>query len=133
MTAAIQAEAASKAAEGTPAAAEATSAAMDAGGLSWRERLGGPNTGPIVAIVGAALLAIGGFLPVWGTRLLAPQYPKGLELWFFGDRVEGPVREVNGLNHYIGMQPIDLTLVPEMALWPLAIVGSALLLVIAVL
>jgi nitrous oxidase accessory protein len=133
MTAAIQAEAASKATEGTPAAAEVTSATMAAGGASWRERLGGPNTGPIVAIVGAALLAVGGFLPVWGTRLLAPQYPKGLELWFFGDRVEGPVREVNGLNHYIGMQPIDLTLVPEMALWPLAIVSSALLLVIAAL
>ncbi len=133
MTAAAQAEAAPRAVEGTPEAAEDAPTIKDASGVSWRERLGGPFTGPIVAIVGAVLITIGGFLPLWGTRLLAPQYPKGLALWFFGDRVEGPVGEVNGLNHYIGMQPIDLTKVPEMALWPLAIVGSVLLLVVAVL
>jgi nitrous oxidase accessory protein len=86
-----------------------------------------------VAIAGSVTLVVAGLLPVWGTRLIAPQYPRGLELWFFGDRVEGPVREVNGLNHYIGMQTIDLARVPEMVLWPLAVVGSALLLVIAVL
>jgi nitrous oxidase accessory protein len=101
--------------------------------LAWRERLGGPWTRPIATIVGAALLVLAGFMPVWGTRLVAPQYPKGLDLWFYGDRVEGPVREVNGLNHYIGMQAIDLSQVPEMVLWPLAVVGPAFLLVIAVL
>jgi nitrous oxidase accessory protein len=100
---------------------------------SWRERLRSPWVGPIVAVTGSLLLVVAGLLPVWGTRLIAPQYPAGLSLWFFGDRVEGPVREVNGLNHYIGMQEIDLARVPEMALWPLAIVGSALLLVVAVL
>ena len=100
---------------------------------SLRVALGGPWTGPIVALVGSVLLAIAGFLPVWTTRLLAPQYPKGLALSFYGDRVEGPVREVNGLNHYIGMQAIDISTVPEMVLWPLAILGSALLLVMAVL
>ncbi|MEA2026401.1 MAG: right-handed parallel beta-helix repeat-containing protein, partial [Chloroflexota bacterium] len=132
MTASIQAESTPKAAEGTLTVEDAP-AAEETSGVSWRERLGGPYTGPVVAIVGAVLITIGGFLPVWGTRLLAPQYPKGLELWFFGDRVEGPVGEVNGLNHYIGMQPIDLTKVPEMALWPLAIVGSVFLLAVAVL
>lgn len=100
---------------------------------AWRDRLRSPRVGPIVAVVGSFVLVVAGLLPVWGTRLIAPQYPAGLELWFFGDRVEGPVREVNGLNHYIGMQEIDLAQVPEMALWPLAIVGSALLLVMAVL
>ena len=100
---------------------------------TMRERLGGPLTGPIVAVVGAVLLVIAGFLPVWSTRLVAPQYPKGLTLSFYGDRVEGPVREVNGLNHYIGMQEIDLSVVPEMVLWPLVVIGSALLLVVAVL
>jgi copper chaperone NosL len=119
--------------EGAPATADSTPVAVESRRSSWRERLGGPYTGPIAAIVGAVLIAIGGFLPVWGTKLLAPQYPKGLSLWFFGDRVEGPVREVNGLNHYIGMQSIDLTQVPEMALWPLAVMGSVLVLVVAVL
>jgi nitrous oxidase accessory protein len=98
-----------------------------------REVLGGPLTGPVVAVVGAVLLFIAGFLPVWSTRLIAPQYPKGLPLSFYGDHVEGPVREVNGLNHYIGMQSIDIAQVPEMVLWPLAIIGSGVLLVLAVL
>jgi nitrous oxidase accessory protein len=119
--------------EGATVASENTPVATEGGNRSWREWLGGPWTRPIVAIVGSAFIALAGLLPVWGTQLLAPQYPKGLALWFFGDRVEGPVREVNGLNHYIGMQSIDLSMVPEMALWPLAIVGSALLLVVAVL
>jgi nitrous oxidase accessory protein len=101
--------------------------------VSLRARLGGPWTRPVATIVGATLLVVAGFMPVWGTRLVAPQYPKGLDLWFYGDRVEGPVREVNGLNHYIGMQAIDLAQVPEMVLWPLAVVGPALLLVVAVL
>jgi nitrous oxidase accessory protein len=121
MTASTQVDAAPLAAE--PGARTST----------WRARLGGPWTRPIATIVGALLLVVAGFMPVWGTRLVAPQYPKGLELWFFGDRVEGPVTEVNGLNHYIGMQSIDLTAVPEMVLWPMAIAGPALLLVVAVL
>lgn len=86
-----------------------------------------------VAILGSLTLVVAGTLPVWGTRLMAPQYPKGLDLWFYGGHVEGPVREVNGLNHYIGMQPIDITRVPEMQLWPLAILSAAALLVAAVL
>jgi nitrous oxidase accessory protein len=101
-----------------------------AGWLAWSRH---GSIGPMVAAVGSVLLVIAGLLPVWGTRLVAPQYPKGLDLWFYGGRVEGPVREVNGLNHYIGMQPIDLSRVPEMQLWPLAVVGSALLLVVAAL
>jgi nitrous oxidase accessory protein len=94
-----------------------------------REVLAGSLTRPIVAILGSVLVAVAGFLPVWSTRLVAPQYPKGLELTFFADRIEGPVREVNGLNHYIGMQTIDLSVVPELGLWPLAVVAGVVLLV----
>lgn len=82
---------------------------------------------PAIALLGSVSLVVAGILPVWGTRLIAPQYPKGLDLWFYGGRAEGPLREVNGLNHYIGMQPIDLAVVPELAFWPLAVVGSTIL------
>ena len=88
---------------------------------------------PLLVVVGTVLLVVAGTLPVWGMRLLAPQYPKGLDLWFLGGRSEGPVDEVNALNHYIGMRPIDLATVPELGLWPLAILGAAVLFVIAVL
>lgn len=86
----------------------------------------------VIALFGAVALVAAGMLPVWGTRLVAPQYPRGLDLWFFGGRAEGPIGEVNALNHYIGMRPIDLSIVPELALWPLAVVVSAVLFVIAV-
>jgi len=82
---------------------------------------------PAIALLGSVCLVVAGILPIWGTRLIAPQYPKGLDLWFYGGRVEGPLREVNTLNHYIGMQPVDLTAVPELAVWPLAVVGSTIL------
>ncbi len=98
-----------------------------------RTALSGTWVGPIAVIVGTLLLIVAGTLPVWGTRLIAPQYPKGLDLWFYGGRVSGPVTEVNGLNHYIGMQPIDLARVPELQLWPLAIVASAAVLAVGVL
>lgn len=84
-----------------------------------------------VALLGSVCLVVAGALPIWGTRLIAPQYPGGLDLWFYGGRVEGPLREVNGLNHYIGMRPIDLAVVPELALWPVAVVGSTVLLLVA--
>ena len=82
---------------------------------------------PVAALLGSVCLVVAGILPIWGTRLIAPQYPKGLDLWFYGGRAEGPLREVNTLNHYIGMQPIDLAAVPELGLWPLAVFGSMIL------
>jgi len=47
------------------------------------------------------------FLPYWHMELKAPQYPKGLHLTAFVNRVEGHVREINGLNHYIGMRKLE--------------------------
>ncbi|MEO5918692.1 MAG: NosD domain-containing protein [Candidatus Limnocylindrales bacterium] len=87
----------------------------------------------VAALVGPALLVLAGTLPVWGMTLLAPQYPKGLALWFYGGRAEGPIREVNGLNHYIGMRPIDLALVPEMRVWPIALIGAVVVFLVAIL
>lgn len=96
-----------------------------------RRRWVGPLAVPII-LIGSALAVVAGALPVWGVRMVAPQYPKGLSLWFYGGRVDGPLREINGLNHYIGMRPIDLAAVPELVLWPLAVVGTTCLLILAV-
>lgn len=87
---------------------------------------------PSAVVGGAALLLVAGVLPVWGSRLIAPQYPRGLDMWVYGGRAEGDIAEINGLNHYIGMQVIDLAAVPELALWPLLIVGLGVLLAGAV-
>src|SRR3972149_7397344 len=68
----------------------------------------------IAAVVACALLAASLFLPLWQMELVAPQYPKGLVMKAYGDRFQGDpstpyedVREINGLNHYIGMKPIE--------------------------
>lgn len=79
------------------------------------------------------LVALAGALPVWVAQLVAPQFPKGLWLRAYGDRIAGDVREINGLNHYIGMQPLSPGSIPELALWPLALGAAAALVVLGVL
>lgn len=67
----------------------------------------------ISAIIAMGLLLIALFVPLWKMELVAPQYPKGLVMRAYGykfvDDPQSPyddVREINGLNHYIGMKPI---------------------------
>src|ERR1044071_6267354 len=54
----------------------------------------------------AVLLVASIFLPYWRLTLLAPQYPGGLRVEAYLDRLDGDVREIDGLNHYIGMPPL---------------------------
>lgn len=61
-----------------------------------------------VAIVVATLALLPSiFLPTWKITLHAPQYPEGLEMRIYPNTVGGDVREVNLLNHYVGMKEID--------------------------
>jgi hypothetical protein len=62
-----------------------------------------------VLVIAAALLIGSIFLPYWDITLHAPQYPKGLHVEVFVYKMT-PARnvfEVNGLNHYIGMMPLE--------------------------
>lgn len=58
-------------------------------------------------LLAAGLLTYSFFLPYWGMKLYAPQYPKGLKVVAYLNRLEGDVREIDGLNHYIGMRPLN--------------------------
>ncbi len=53
------------------------------------------------------LLVISIFLPYWRLNLTAPQYPDGLRVNVFVNRMEGDVRELEGLNHYVGLPGFD--------------------------
>lgn len=44
------------------------------------------------------------FVPLWRIELTAPQYPEGLMLQIFPNKLGGNVDIINGLNHYIGMK-----------------------------
>lgn len=57
----------------------------------------------ILFFTGSAILFLVIFLPIWRIELDAPQYPEGLVLTIYADKLGGDVEVVNGLNHYIGM------------------------------
>ena len=46
------------------------------------------------------------FTPIWQIDLIAPQYPEGLVLSIYADKLAGNVDIINGLNHYIGMKTL---------------------------
>ncbi|MEO6060202.1 MAG: hypothetical protein ABIQ05_09585, partial [Candidatus Limnocylindria bacterium] len=98
----------------------------------WRTWLGGGLGPPLATLLGSAILLVAAVVPVWISQLRAPQYPKGLWLWVYGGRVDGDLREINGLNHYIGMRTIDPANVPELILWAPMIIGLSLALSLAV-
>ncbi len=52
-----------------------------------------------------ALLAVL-FFPLWRIDLMAPQYPEGLMLLIYPNKLGGNVDIINGLNHYIGMRTL---------------------------
>jgi hypothetical protein len=57
-------------------------------------------------VIAALLLGISNLYEYWHLTLNAPQYPGGLKVTLFTHKLEGDVREVDGLNHYIGMMPL---------------------------
>ena len=55
-----------------------------------------------IAVCGVALFAVQ-FVPIWRIDLDAPQYPEGLNLLIYANKLGGNVDIINGLNHYIGI------------------------------
>lgn len=53
------------------------------------------------------------FYPVWRIDLFAPQYPEGLIMKIWLNKLSGDVDIINGLNHYIGMKKISVEMFPE--------------------
>ena len=67
------------------------------------------------------------FLPFWRMTLHAPQYPKGLTVRAYLNRLEGDVAEIDGLNHYIGMRKLDEAAKLERELSVMAVIAVSLL------
>lgn len=66
---------------------------------------------PLLLGIASLLLIASITVPYWGMILEAPQYPGGLKMRLFVNRLAGDentrldeVREIDGLNHYIGMK-----------------------------
>jgi copper chaperone NosL len=91
-------------------------------------------------LIAAALLLGSIAFPYWGLVLQAPQYPGGLEMRVFVNRMTGDadpaldeVNEIDGLNHYIGMQSLYSAAKVERSIALPAVIIMAILLVIAAL
>lgn len=60
----------------------------------------------ILIALGGLMLIITIFVPIWYIDLNAPQYPEGLRMLIYSNKLAGDVEIINGLNHYIGMQTL---------------------------
>lgn len=58
-------------------------------------------------MLAATLLMLSIFLPYWRMTMHAPQYPKGLTVDVYVNRLDGDVSEIDELNHYLGMPLLD--------------------------
>ncbi len=80
----------------------------------------------------AIMLLVSLFLPWWRLTLNAPQYPAGLHVQAYVNQLKGDVSEIDGLNHYIGMRPLDEAATFERQISIYGIVGLALLILAAI-
>jgi copper chaperone NosL len=71
-----------------------------------------PATRLILALATLSLVATF-FLPLWEIQLWAPQYPEGLNMKIWLNRISGDFDIINGINHYIGMKSIKAEMFPE--------------------
>ena len=89
-------------------------------------------TRALLFICGLGLLAVL-FTPIWQIDLMAPQYPEGLRLLIYADKLAGNVDIINGLNHYIGMKTLHADDFAEFKILPYIIaVFSALFILTAI-
>jgi len=76
-------------------------------------------------IVGSLMVIGFLYLPIWNITLEAPQYPipLGMDIYiteFVGANDEFDIKNINLMNHYVGMQYIPDT-IPEFAYFPIVI------------
>jgi hypothetical protein len=83
-------------------------------------------------MIAALLLVVSLFVPYWSMTMTAPQYPKGLKVDVFVTHLAGDVREIDELNHYLGMPPLDEGGQFERSIAPIALATFGLLLVAGV-
>jgi len=85
-----------------------------------------------ILMLAALLIMTSIFLPYWRMSMTAPQYPKGLNVDVYVNHLEGDVREIDALNHYLGMPSLNEGGKLERQISIYAIVTLALLLMAAV-
>jgi len=90
--------------------------------------------GRIFVLAAGLLLVPTFFFPLWNMTLYSNQFPEGLALHIYSHKLEGgktqyrdDLKEINALNHYIGMRPLVEEDFTEFKWIPFVIGGSILL------
>jgi hypothetical protein len=86
----------------------------------------------MMVVVAAILLTSVYFAPLWNLTMFAPQYPEGLRLDIWSYALVGgsggqDLKEINVLNHYIGMRDLVAEDFTEFHWLPFVVGGLALL------
>jgi len=81
-------------------------------------------------MLAGAVLLLGMFLfPLWKITLLAPQYPHGMSMFIWMTKITGDepgtLQNINILNHYIGMKPIEPDSIPELQFMKYIVIAIA--------
>ena len=80
----------------------------------------------IIVIFASLILILSFFFPIWYIDLEAPQYPEGIGLEIWLNKITGQkphdLANINGLNHYIGMKEIVPEAIPELKIMPFIII-----------
>jgi len=73
-------------------------------------------------LTASLILILTYFFPIWQITLDAPQYPEGIGMQIWLNKITGEkehdLENINGLNHYIGMKKIIPGSIPELKLMP---------------
>ena len=78
----------------------------------------------LLLLAAAVTIGVSLFFPLWKMHLVAPQYSDGLDLYIFPYKIQGGglngqhLNEINNLNHYIGMKPLQAADFLEMRWMP---------------
>ena len=85
----------------------------------------------LLLIISGLFILLLFIFPLWRITLLAPQYPDGVHMFIYinkiGGATPGTLQNVNILNHYIGMKPIEPDSIAELKFLPFVVIGLAVL------
>lgn len=87
-----------------------------------------------LSVLSSIFIALSGILliisvkfPWWGMNFIAPQYPEGLDIIVYPNKMDGRLDIINNLNHYIGMKEFSEQSFPELQYLSYIIYGVAAL------
>ena len=76
----------------------------------------------LLSLVACGFLVAIFFVPIWHIKLDAPQYPGGLDMYIWVDKITGTdeftLQNINILNHYVGMRAIHPDSFKELEIMP---------------